>query len=216
MPHEAHVRAQYDRTARAYDRCWDHYVSATHDLLLARLAHYDAERVLDVGCGTGTLEQRLAAAQPDWKLTGADLSQAMLAQARQKHYDAPDVTFVQASAADLPFPDAHFDLVVSASALHYFPAPETALREIRRVLRPHGTLVLLDWCRDRFPMSLLDTILRHLDPAHRCTFTQAELRRLLVEAGFRVRRLTTHRRLLVWGLMVAEATPVRNTSGISR
>ncbi len=208
MDPREHVRRQYDRAAHWYDRFWRHYTTPTLDLLTVRLLRYPPGRLLDVGCGTGALEARLAVRWPGAPLVGVDLSRAMLAAARRKLGDPANVSFVQASADALSFPDAHFDLVVSASAFHYFPRPVAALREMRRVLRPDGTLLLLDWCRDLFPMPLLDAVLRRFDAAHRRTYTQTELRRMLVEAGFCVQRVTTHRRLLVWGLMMAEAVIV--------
>lgn len=207
MNHQEHVRTQYDRAARWYDRLWQHYTTPTLDVLMARLLRHPPGRLLDVGCGTGALETRLAAQWPETPLVGADLSKEMLAAARRKLEDRPVVSFVQASADALPFADAHFDLIASASAFHYFPRPVAALREMRRVLRSGGALVLLDWCRDLFPMPLLDVMLRRFDPAHCRAYTQAELRRMLLEAGFHVERITIYRRLLVWGLMVAEARP---------
>jgi ubiquinone/menaquinone biosynthesis C-methylase UbiE len=60
----------------------------------------------------------------------------------------PHVTLAQADAHRLPLADATFDWVVCASSFHYFRQPQVALREMRRVLRPEGRLVLVDWCDD--------------------------------------------------------------------
>ena len=132
--------------------------------------------MLNVGCGTGGFEARVLAGRPEQSLTGVDLSEKMLAAAREKTHRAPNARFVQADAHDLPFADASFDAVVSASTLHYLAAPAATLGEMRRVVRPGGRVAVLDWCRDFRAMRWMDALLRRVDPAHRCVFTTAELR----------------------------------------
>lgn len=173
------VRRQYDRAAARYDRRWAGYVRRTVDLLQARAAVAPGERVLDVGCGTGAFAARLAGQNPRQAVVGVDLSAGMLAEARRKLADAPNARFVQAPATRLPFDDGAFDVVVSASALHYVPEPAEALREAARVLAPGGRLVLLDWDRGRWWMALLDAALRLFDDAHARTLSAAEAAALL-------------------------------------
>jgi ubiquinone/menaquinone biosynthesis C-methylase UbiE len=199
------VKNQYDRLATVYDRWWHGYVRRSLAVLLDRLDRPPEGRLLDVGCGTGALEKRLAHERPGWRLTGVDLSGEMLSRARRKLRDHPNARFRQASAEALPFPDDHFDRVVSASALHYFEDPATALREMHRVVRPGGRVLVLDWCRDFAAMKLLDAVLRWIDPAHRRCYTLGEARRMFERAGLSVRRATTHRLPWWWHLMLVEA-----------
>lgn len=113
------------------------------------------DRVLDLGCGTGDLA--IAAARragPGGTVAGVDFAEPMLARARVKAAAAgfPDLSFVPASADALPFPDASFDVVVSAFVLRSLAAIRTgAARELARVLRPGGTACLLELTRPRFP-----------------------------------------------------------------
>jgi ubiquinone/menaquinone biosynthesis C-methylase UbiE len=200
------TRRQYDRWAVVYDWVWSGYIRATTEALLAEAHLAPGERVLNVGCGTGGFEARVLAGRPEQPLTGVDLSEKMIALAREKTHRAPNARFVQADAHDLPFADASFDAVVSASVLHYLAAPAAALGEMRRVARPGGRVVVLDWCRDDRAMRWMDALLRRVDPAHRRVFTGAEVRALLREARLapeRVRRF----RYWWWGLMVAGARP---------
>jgi ubiquinone/menaquinone biosynthesis C-methylase UbiE len=103
--------------------------------------------VLDAGTGPGTLLVQLAKRRPDLRLTGIDLSGDMVALAERNlraagHGDRAEVR--QADVADLPFPDASFDLVVSTFSMHHWAAITPAVTELARVLRPGGTLWIYD------------------------------------------------------------------------
>lgn len=215
QPSSEKTRRQYDLWAAVYDRVWRGYVRATTEALLAEARPVRGEAVLDVGCGTGGFAVRLLAEQPTAQpterapqavprpITGVDLSAQMLAAAREKtRGETTDTHFVKADAHDLPFDDATFDVVVSASVLHYLADPVAALGEMQRVARPSGRVVVLDWCRDFRAMRWMDALLRRVDPAHRRVFTTVELRGLLREAGLAPTR-TRRFRHWWWGLMVA-------------
>ena len=178
------VRRQYDRAAGAYDRRWAGYVDTTLGLLAEHARIRPDERVLDVGCGTGTFARRLVDANPAQSVVGVDVSPGMLAHARRKLGSAPNVRLAEAQAEALPFSAAAFDVVVSASALHYVGRPDMALAEMARVLRPGGRLVVLDWDRSRWTMAAMDTALRLFDPAHGRTLSGADLGRRIGAAGF--------------------------------
>jgi malonyl-CoA O-methyltransferase len=91
-------------------------------------------RVLDMGCGTGLLAQRIMQ-QTDAQVTGCDIAQGMLDLARANGVDA-----VYGDAESLPFEDAQFDAVVSSSVLQWCEAPRV-LTEVQRVLKPGGVFV---------------------------------------------------------------------------
>ena len=87
-------------------------------------------RVLDVGCGPGALSA--AAAARGAAVTGVDLAEGMLAEARRRH---PHIHFVQGDAEDLPFADGAFDVALGAFVVNHLPHPEAAARELARVAR---------------------------------------------------------------------------------
>lgn len=198
------ARRPYDREAERYDRRWSEYVRWTLDLLEAHARIEPDEHVLDVGCGTGAFVERLVARNPAQHVAGVDASTGMLAEAERKLGRFPNVQFAEARAEALPFEADAFDIVVSASALHYFERPGAALAEASRVLRPGGRLVVLDWDRGRWWMALLDAALRVFDPAHRRTLTAEEIGRELGEADLDVRSVEQVQRG-AWGLAVAVA-----------
>lgn len=113
----------------------------------ARLA--PGEAVLDAGCGTGSLaiaaKRRVGASGT---VHAIDAAPEMIARARDKAARAGvDVAFETARAEALPFPDAHFDVVLSTLMLHHLPGPvrRAFAAEIRRVLRPGGRVLAVDF-----------------------------------------------------------------------
>ncbi|MDQ2068620.1 class I SAM-dependent methyltransferase [Natronospira bacteriovora] len=190
---------EYDRLAPVYDQRWGHYLVSSLDATVGRLAVFSGEALLDVGCGTGLLLDRLKVAVPGVSLTGIDPSPGMLARARERLGDA--VTLAQAPAEQLPFPDGAFDVVVSSSAFHYFRQPQAAVNEMARVLRPGGRLLLTDWCRDFLTMRLFDRWLHWRDPAHFRTWNQQEMRGFLGTAGFQSIQTERYRLSAFWGMM---------------
>ena len=110
-------------------------------------------KVLDLGCGTGTLTVALEAAAPRLSVTGVDGDPEVLDRARAKAGAGSSIEWVQALAGALPFEDASFDRVVSSLLFHHLvpDAKRAALAEARRVLRPGGRMHVADWGRPRDP-----------------------------------------------------------------
>lgn len=97
--------------------------------------------ILDVGCGDGVLTIRLA--QGGAHATGLDTSAEMIAAARSRAKAAGvNVDLVEGQAGNLPFPAGHFEKVVSVATLCFVADPRQAIREMVRVLRPGGRLIL--------------------------------------------------------------------------
>lgn len=204
MSIELKVKNQYDRLAEIYDRRWSRYVSDTLNFLIVYLQGsrqiLGNEKVLDIACGTGELERMLLNIHPDLKIVGVDISEKMLDVARLK---LPNLEFVKASASSLPFPDHNFDIVVTVSAFHYFENPGEVLEEIRRILKPKGKLIVMDWCRDYLLCKVLDLFLKIYDPAHKICYSQKQLNNLLTASSFEVIEEKKQKLGYFWGMMVA-------------
>lgn len=201
------ARRRYDRLAEVYDRRWAGYVEASVRETLRRTDLRDGDAVLDVGCGTGALLEGVVTRGSGSRLVGADLSPAMLAVARRRLGDR--ASLIAAEAGRLPFPDQRFDLVLSSSALHYWPDPARGLAEIARVLKPMGRVTITDWCDDYLACRITDFLLRVLEPAHHRTYGTRACERLLREAGFGEIRIERYKIDRLWGLMTATASTVR-------
>ena len=105
-------------------------------------------RVLDIACGTGEPAISLAALlASDGEVVGVDISPAPLkiAEERATQRGLSNVTFHQADAHELPFPDNSFDCITSRLGIMFFADLPRALREMRRVLRPEARAILLVW-----------------------------------------------------------------------
>lgn len=136
--------SHFDEIAAVYDESLPAHV--VEHYLRKRTAFVGAlcpsGRVLDVGCGTGALAERLA--QRGYRVVGVDPSAGMLEVMRARR---PDLEGVQASGEELPFEADAFDLVLTVAALHHVAEPQAVRRtlgEMARVSRPGGRILVWD------------------------------------------------------------------------
>jgi SAM-dependent methyltransferase len=104
----------------------------------------DGERVVDVGCGTGSLTFALSGFARVAAVNGIDTTESFVAAARARNTD-PRITFDVGDARALPYPDSAFDRAYSSLVLHFVPDAAVAVAQMRRVVRPGGTLVTAVW-----------------------------------------------------------------------
>ncbi len=148
---------------------------------------------LDVACGPGLLA--CAFARVVRHAVGIDLTPAMLDQARktQTEQGLHNLTWHQGDVASLPFPDAHFSIVSSRFAFHHLEQPLAALREMQRVCKPGGRVVVADMSPAPDKADALNAEERLRDPSHVRAMPLAELRDLYAQAGLAVPRVETYR-----------------------
>ena len=153
MPQKEKIQQMFDGIAPDYDRL-NHLMSLGVDRSWRRRALreiVDAERaqsILDIACGTGDFSLAIAGRMhPDSRITGLDLSEGMLAVMRDKVAKAglqDRIGCEQGDSEAMRFADASFDVVTIAFGIRNFAHREAALREILRVLKPGGRLVILE------------------------------------------------------------------------
>lgn len=147
MPKDRDV-AHFDRWSSHYDRSILQrflFVPVQNATISEAVTHFSSvDAALDVGCGTGRLLRRMARRFPNAELVGVDPAAGMVKQARAAQADGKRIEFVNGFVERLPFPDAHFDLVLTTLSFHHWADQKQGLHEIRRVLRSGGYFVLTD------------------------------------------------------------------------
>lgn len=140
----ADVAAMFDAVASRYDLMNDVMTAGHHRRwrreVVRAVDPKPGEKILDLAAGTGSSSRPFADAGA--LVVPTDLSFAMLVEGKKRH---PDLGFVNADALALPFPDDAFDAVTVSYGMRNFEHTDEALREIRRVTRPGGRIVNLEF-----------------------------------------------------------------------
>lgn len=142
------------------------------------------DRILEIGFGPGLAIEQLTKIVTHGLIAGIDFSQTMLNAASQRNAQSIRTGLVElryGDAASLPYADASFDKVYSIHSIYFWPQPGNALREICRVLKPRGTLVLTILPKEKWGADDPDKPIGTPE----CTpYTAEELKSLLIPAGF--------------------------------
>lgn len=180
-----YVNEEYRRVALSYDRKWQGYLKATNNAALSLLNPNLDDIILDAACGTGLLAKQISKfLGKDGKIVLLDASKEMLRIAENRLKDLEDVHLSLGDVHNLPFKLESFSKVVSVSAFHYLENPQEALSEFYRVLKPEGSLVIIDWCRDKIYSKLFDILFRRINRPYIKSYTPQEFQNMLTIAGF--------------------------------
>ena len=196
-PPSTAVRNVYDRIAPHYAELYEgegplpHFYQTRLRLVSAVLKRQQPGVVLDVGSGPGVIGDHLRAL--GFRYVATDASVGMAHESRRRGGTDSGRFSAAASGEALPFADAAFDVVTILGALEYMEAPEHALRECRRVLRPGGTLIVSLLNRSslyRLFIRVRERRKPNEDPIPAVQFTRKEAERALRRAGFDVRSVS--------------------------
>jgi ubiquinone/menaquinone biosynthesis C-methylase UbiE len=180
--HSERVERAFSRQAAAFeDPRFNRLFTADSEWLFERLPLTRDDLVLDVAAGTGHVARQLA---PSVRaVVAVDATVAMLEQGRAQ--GVPNVIFLRADAAALPFLDASFD--VSRFAVHHFEEPAIQLAEMRRCLKPGGRLAVADLVADPAAAETQNRLEWLRDPSHTRMLTAADLAALIGTQDVEVR-----------------------------
>jgi SAM-dependent methyltransferase len=178
----------YASEAEDYRALWAPVLEPLGRMLLLSMPLEGTRRVLDLGCGVGALLPHLREAAAGALVVGLDRTEGMVGLARA------DFARLVGDAAELPFHDGAFDAVTMAFMLFHLPEPSAGLAEVRRVLRPGGTLGVLTWGGENTSRAFLEwdaELEAHGAPStgpklawHERVDTPQKVSRLLRRAGF--------------------------------
>jgi ubiquinone/menaquinone biosynthesis C-methylase UbiE len=201
-----HVRRYYEQTANRYDEYVGYFERWFVGDGRAWVGRQASGEVLEIAIGTG---RNLPFYPADVRVTGLDLTPAMLAQARERAAAlARDVALHVGDAEALPFPVGSFDTVVATLALSSIPNVDRGLGEVRRVLRPGGKLILLEHVRSPvLPVRMIQPV---LNPCFVRWFGDQLLREPLehlVAAGFILEQIERSKGGFIERLVARTPTP---------
>jgi ubiquinone/menaquinone biosynthesis C-methylase UbiE len=194
--HKVTVQKQFARTVEAFAKL---AVRDTPEVVAENVAFakpQPSDIALDVACGPGTLVLALA---PRVRFArGIDLTHEMLRQALEFQHQRGilNAAFDRGEAEQLPYPDLLFDLVTCQCSLHHIPKPQTALREMVRVMKPDGRLMIIDGLapESEAKFELYNRIETARDPSHALTLRLTTVLELFEALGLEITRQSLKRR----------------------
>ncbi len=194
--HKEAIQKQFTKTAEAFSTF---AMRDTPEVLKEKVEFAKPQAtdvVLDIACGPGAFA--LAVAPRVQFVRGVDLTPEMLRRARtyQAEKQIPNAAFVRGDAEQLPFPAGAFDLVSCQCSFHHMPKPELVLREMVRVAKPEGRLVIIDPLgpESDSKREIHNRIEQLRDPSHTLTLRLTEFLRMFDEEGLEMLRQSVRRR----------------------
>jgi len=177
------AKRKFDRWASSYERDRrSRFNARPQQEALEALSLQPGDRFLDVGCGTGAAVRRAASTAE--RAVGLDISERMIARARELAADVPGTEFVVGDSEHLPFPDAAFTAILCTASFHHYPDPVRALSEMARMLTADGRLVIADGTADLRVARIVDWFLRRFDRSHVRLYRTSGMVAFLSQSGF--------------------------------
>ena len=215
--HHDNVEKQFGSQASAYLSSAVHASGRDLQRLAERLADFPQAHVLDMGCGAG--HASFATAGQVAQVTAYDLSSQMLEVVAQAARDKgfANIATQQGYAESLPFADASFDVAISRYSAHHWHDVGQALREVKRVLKPGGVMIIMDVMSPGHPVRdvWLQTVEALRDTSHVRNYSSGEWLTMASEAGLVINHLLTDRLPLEFSSWVARMrTPEALTEAI--
>lgn len=180
------VIKEYSRRAGSYDLTCSRFLSTSRRVAIDFLVPFKNEKILDAGCGTGSLMLSVARELgEEGQLIGIDISQHMLQVAQEKLSGYKNIFLVRANLEHIPYPANYFNALVSVNVMHYWQSLLKVLKEFYRVLKPGGKLLLVGFCSDYWFFAQVERLWRIFIPSHIKAYSFAELSQKLREVGFK-------------------------------
>jgi len=178
---------QFNSWAKTYDNPSIRHVFFTRsNKAIVKLLPQTLEvSILDVGTGTGILIEQALLKNKSAHLFGIDISPEMVKKAKRKFQGKNNVTIALGSVSKLPYKDNSFEFVTCANSFHHHPDSIQSLKEIKRVLKPGGKVILSDGCLDGFPRQFVFKIENSINKEGKVyRYTKGQVKELFVQASF--------------------------------
>ena len=145
---EENSKIEFNKWAKTYDNFFNHLFFSHSNKKVANLISFSKNSsILDVGSGTGILIEQLVS-KKNLKINGLDLSPEMVKISKEKFRKNKNVTITLGSAVKMPFKNSSFDYVTCSHSFHHHSNSLQSLKEMYRVLKPRGKIIILDATKD--------------------------------------------------------------------
>jgi len=180
---EENSKKEFNNWAKTYDNFFNHLFFSFSNKKIANLVNSSKKNsILDVGSGTGILIEQLVS-KDNLKIYGLDLSSEMVKISREKFSKNKNVTITLGSAVKMPFKNQLFDYVTCSHSFHHHPNSLQSLKEMYRVLKPHGKIIILDASKDGIVRKLFCKIIDIVE-GKVLHYSKDEMKNLFKKVGF--------------------------------
>ena len=202
------VKEKYDYLAHLYEIRWKGYLEATHKVAIELLEPKADDIILDASGGTGLLiESIISRTGREGKFYLTDISREMLSIAQERLKQYKNVFISQQEVHYLDFADNYFSKVLCVSSFHYYTEPDRALGNFHRIIKPDGSLIIVDWCNDAFHFKLFNILLKLLSKYHANIYSSNELKSLIEKSNFKIEKIINFKHGL-WSLVGLRARKI--------
>lgn len=177
---------RFDGWSKKYDRSLLQFLifRRSHNMFISNIIDDTRKiKILDVGCGTGEFAMKLKGYKKDAHVYGLDISPDMIHIARSKF--SGEIDFKIGDVEKMPYEDNSFDYLTCSHSFHHYPHKKRSVREMFRILKPKGKIMIIDGCKDSLlGRVIFDVIVKaHEKDVHHLHSSQ--FARILEESGFR-------------------------------
>ena len=177
---------EFNSWAKNYDNPFNHFFfTHSNQAVVKLLSLTEVVSILDVGVGTGILIELVLLKSKMVRLFGVDISPEMVKRARKKFQGNNNVVIDLGSASKLPYKDNSFDFVTCSNSFHHYPNSFQSLKEMKRVLKQGGKVVLLDGCLDGIFRQIVFKTENNINKEGKVyRYTKAQMKNLFNQVGF--------------------------------
>ena len=160
------------------DGYWNHDYRITSEILRRRYVM----NLVDIGCGNGAFLAWYHSVSPQTRLSGLDLSREMVQRSRER---VPEADIIEGDAERMPFDCDSFDAVSCHMSIHHHPHPERSLKEMHRILKRNGTVLINEITGPAWMRKLMNWCFTRWNTGDHAIYSRPQMEQMLTRAGFR-------------------------------
>ena len=175
-------KSHFDEMSSDYSNTLGKYTEPMHHALIKKFEGKNFKTLLDVGCGNGIFLS-MVLNKLDVEVSGIDISPEMIEKSKELLDGRADLKV--GDSEHLPWNDGYFDIVTCSASFHHYPSPELVLKEMKRVLRPGGILMIADpFTSNNLLRFFVNIFIKFSKSGDVRIYSQKEMRELLEKCGF--------------------------------